>query len=263
MGEENVMRREGRDAAAVAPAAAANEGTWYPDWEDRPLVSVVMPTLSEAENLPHIIPRLPDWIHELVVVDGYSTDDTVDVARRLYPELRIVYQTAPGKGNALLCGIAACTGDIAVLLDSDGSTNPEEIPRFVEAIEAGADLAKGSRFLHGAASDDITWLRRAGNWTLTRLVNLLFATRYTDLCYGFNAVRVDCVDELSLDADGFEIETLLGIRAAKAGLTVVEVPSWERRRIHGTSNLNTFRDGWRVLKTIVREWRSPRLRTDL
>jgi glycosyltransferase involved in cell wall biosynthesis len=216
-------------------------------------VSVVVPTLREAENLPHIIPRLPSDIYELIVVDGHSTDDTVAVARSLYPGLRVVYQTRRGKGNALACGIAAARGDIVVTLDADGSNDPEEIPRFVQALEDGADVAKGSRFLESAGSDDITLLRRLGNWVLTRIVNVLFGTRYTDLCYGFNAFRVDLAESLNLDCDGFEVETLFGIRAAKAGLNVVEVPSWERRRIHGTSNLRTFRDGWRVLKTILRE----------
>jgi glycosyltransferase involved in cell wall biosynthesis len=219
-----------------------------------PRVSVIVPTIGEAENLPHVLPRLPDWIHELLIVDGHSTDDTVDVARRLWPGVRIVYQTSRGKGNALSCGVAACTGDIAVFLDGDGSTDPAEVPRFVQAIVAGADLAKGSRFLDGGGSDDISLLRRAGNTALTWLVNLLFGTRYTDLCYGFNAVRVEHVDRLALDVQGFEIETLIGIRAATQGLKVVEVPSWEHRRIHGKSNLRTFRDGSRVLNTIVREW---------
>jgi glycosyltransferase involved in cell wall biosynthesis len=223
-----------------------------------PLVSVVMPTLTEAPNLPYIIPKLPDSIHELVVVDGYSTDDTVEVAKRLRPDVRIVHQTARGKGNALLCGIEASSGDIVVLLDSDGSTDPTEIPRFVEAITAGADVAKGSRFMAGAASDDITRLRRAGNWTLTRLVNGLFGTRYTDLCYGFNAFRIQHARQLAADVNGFEIETAMAVRAAKARLKVVEVASHERNRIHGTTNLRTFRDGWRVLRTIVKEWSTSR-----
>jgi glycosyltransferase involved in cell wall biosynthesis len=224
----------------------------------RLLVSVVMPTLSEADNLPHVIPKLPDWIHELIVVDGYSDDDTVEVARSLWPEVRVVYQTAPGKGNALASGLAACRGDVAVLLDSDGSTDPTEIPRFLDAIYAGADFVKGSRFLPDGSSDDITWLRQAGNLALTSLVNLFFGTRYTDLCYGYNAFRLECLDRLSLDVDGFEVETLMNIRAARAGLKVVEVPSTEGRRLHGTSKLRTFPDGWRVLKTIFREWRLHR-----
>jgi glycosyltransferase involved in cell wall biosynthesis len=229
---------------------------WDPDCaEVSARVSVVIPTLTEALNLPFVLPGVPEWIDELIIVDGGSTDDTVEVARQLWPGVRIVYQDGRGKGNALSCGLAACTGDIAVLLDADGSTDPGEIPAFVDAILNGAELAKGSRFLDGAGSDDLTPLRRAGNCVLTWLVNRLFGTRYTDLCYGFNAVRLDVVDVLALDVEGFEIETLIGIRAAKAGLVVAEVPSWEHCRIHGRTNLRTFRDGQRVLATIVRESR--------
>ena len=216
-------------------------------------VSVVIPTLNEAENLPHILPRLPRDIHELVVVDGGSSDSTVEVARALYPRTKIVHQDRAGKGNALTCGFAASSGDIIVTLDGDGSTDPAEIPRFVEALKSGAHYAKGSRFFGEGGSDDITRLRSLGNWCLTRLVNGLFRTRYTDLCYGYNAFWSGVENFIGRDADGFEIETAMNIRVAKAGLNVVEVPSWEGLRLNGSSNLHTLRDGWRVLGRIARE----------
>ena len=229
----------------------------------RPSVSVVMPTLCEASNLPHVIPRLPAWIDELIVVDGNSTDDTVAVAQALRPDVRVVYQNGRGKGDALKCGIEAARADVVVTLDADGSTAPEELPRFVEALAEGADLVKGSRFLRGGGSDDLTLLRRTGNKALTRLVNLLFGTRYSDLCYGYNALWTHRAQDIDIDVDGFEIETLLALRAARAGLKVVEVPSWEARRIHGGSNLNPSRDGWRILKLIVRERRLRRRASSL
>jgi len=105
---------------------------------------------------------------------------------------------------------------------------------------------------------DITGLRHLGNWGLTCLVNLLFGTRYTDLCYGYNAFWRHCLAHIRLDCDGFEVETLINIRVAQAGLRIREVPSMEGRRIHGVSNLNAWRDGRRILKTIVTErftWR--------
>lgn len=219
----------------------------------KPRVSVVIPALNEAKNLPHVFSTLPDDIHEIVLVDGRSTDNTVEVARELYPTVRIVGQTGRGKGNALQSGFAACTGDIIVMLDADGSANGNEIPRFVEALVNGVDFAKGSRFADGGGSSDITLLRRAGNWFLSTLVNDLYGTRYTDLCYGYNAFWSHCLPHLDVDCDGFEVETLINIRVAKAGLRVTEVGSFEERRIHGASNLRAFRDGFRVLRTIFRE----------
>lgn len=228
-----------------------------PDMAISPRVSVVVPALNEAENLPHVFATLPRWIHEVVLVDGNSTDDTVAVARRLRPGLRVVRQTGKGKGDALAAGFAACSGEIIVMIDADGSTDGREIIRFVAALVSGADYAKGSRFATGGGSDDITLSRRIGNFVLSGMVNRLYGTRYTDLCYGYNAFWASHLDVLTPDCPGFEVETLMNIRAAKAGLRIHEVPSHERNRIFGASNLRTVRDGWRVLRTILREqWRA-------
>jgi glycosyltransferase involved in cell wall biosynthesis len=226
-------------------------------------VSVVIPTLNEALNLEHVFAALPADLHEVIVVDGHSTDGTPEIARQLLPTVRVITQTRQGKGNALACGFTAATGDIIVMIDADGSTDPAEIPRFVAALTAGADFAKGSRFVSGAGSSDITPLRRLGNRVLGMAVNAMFGTRYSDLCYGYNAFWARHVPVFGLApgspgqapvwGDGFEIETLLNLRAAAAGLVIAEVPSFEHARIHGTSNLNTFRDGQRVLRTIVTE----------
>jgi len=232
-----------------------------------PLVSVIIPAINEARNLPHVMAALPE-VDEVILVDGGSTDDTVDVARRLMPGIRIVQQNRRGKGNALACGFAAATGDILVMIDADGSTDPREIPSFIAALRSGADFAKGSRFQKTGGSADITRLRRAGNRCLSLMVNVLFGTGYSDLCYGYNAFWARHLDVFDLDStteadgrlwgDGFEIETLLNLRASRARLRIVEVPSFEQRRIHGESNLNAFTDGLRVLRTIAREW--PRRR---
>lgn len=217
-------------------------------------ITVVIPTLNEAKNLPFVFEHLNQYdIAEVILVDGYSTDDTVAVARSLRPDIRVVNQTRRGKGNALKHGFEAATGDIIVMLDADGSADPHEIPAFVDALVSGADFAKGSRFSHGGGSSDITALRRAGNWGLNTLTNMLYGTRYSDLCYGYNAFWSHCLPHMSVDCDGFEVETLINVRVAKAGLEISEVGSYEADRIHGDSNLNTFRDGWRVLKTIVKE----------
>ncbi|MBA2891489.1 glycosyltransferase family 2 protein [Nonomuraea soli] len=216
-------------------------------------VSVVVPAMNEAANLPHVFATLPSWVDEVILVDGNSVDDTVAVARRLRPDLRVVTQTRRGKGNALIEGFAAAQGDIIVMIDADGSTDGREIAAFVAALEAGADFAKGSRYITGGGSDDISPIRSLGNRVLTGLTNLLYGTHYTDLCYGYNAFWARHLAVMELDCDGFEIETLMNVRAAQAGLLIDEVPSHERLRLHGESNLHAVRDGWRVLKTIFRE----------
>ena len=232
-----------------------------------PKITVVIPTLNEARNLPYVFSRLPTGIHEVIVVDGHSVDGTLAAARRLRHDVRIVMQNRYGKGNALACGFAAATGDIIAMIDADGSADPSEIPQFVNALLDGADFAKGTRFTEGGGSSDITRLRRIGNRMLSALVNMLCHTHYSDLCYGFNAFWRCHVPALGLNAesnakvdgnarlwgDGFEVETLINVRAAHAGLIVKEVASYEYSRIHGVSNLNALRDGLRVLFTILSE----------
>ena len=235
----------------------------------RPTVSVVVPAMNEAANLPHVFEAIPEDVLEVILVDGRSVDETVAVARGLRPSVRVVHQNRRGKGNALACGFAVARGDIIVMIDADGSTNPAEIPAFVDALLRGADFAKGTRFVAGGGSSDITRLRALGNRALNGIVNVMYRTTYTDLCYGYNAFWRRCLPILSLDAaprqredpsmrlwgDGFEIETVINLRVARAGLKVVEVPSFERPRLHGASNLNAFSDGLRVLRTILVERR--------
>jgi Glycosyl transferase family 2 len=218
-----------------------------------PTVSVVIPAKNEARNLEHVFATIPEWVHEIVLVDGHSVDDTVAVARRLYPAVNIVHQEGRGKGNALQAGFAAAKGEIVVMMDADGSTDGREIPRFVAALTTGADFAKGSRFASGGGSDDITFSRRFGNQILSGLVNNLFGTRYTDLCYGYNAFWAKHLTKLDLDCDGFEVETVMNVRAAKVGLSIQEIPSHEHSRLHGESNLKVIRDGIRIAKFIFRE----------
>lgn len=246
-------------------------GIWdgVPHDGNRPRVSVVIPALNEAKNLPHVAARMPSDINEIVFVDGNSVDDTASVARRLWPNAKHLVQTRRGKGNALACGFAAATGDIIVMIDADGSTDPLEIPRYVAALVSGADYAKGSRFIQGGGSADITKFRRLGNWGLNTLVNVFFRTKYTDLCYGYNAFWRHCLDEMLLPpvdldepqwGDGFEIETMINVRVAASSLTIAEVCSYEENRLHGVSNLNAVSDGFRVLRTIRQEYFALRAR---
>jgi glycosyltransferase involved in cell wall biosynthesis len=240
----------------------------YPFTDVTPRVSIVIPARNEARNLEVILEKLPP-VHEVILVDGHSVDGTVETARRLMPDIVVVHQTRTGKGNALACGFAAVTGDIVVMYDADGSADPAEIPAFVDALLAGADVAKGSRFMTGGGSEDITVIRRIGNFGLSLFTNILLGTRYTDLCYGYNAFWTKVVTDLDLPettlprrtdgkmlwGDGFEIETIINCRIAAAELAITEVPSVEKLRIHGVSNLNAVTDGLRVLKTILDERR--------
>ncbi|WP_181780516.1 glycosyltransferase family 2 protein [Pseudonocardia pini] len=252
-----------RQTTIRAAAAATRQRT------RTPRVSVVLPTLNEAKNLEWVLTRMPADLHEVVLVDGRSTDDTVAEAKRLRPDVRVVLQSAKGKGAAMALGFANVTGDIAVVIDADGSMDPAEIPGMVGALLSGADVVKGSRAAAGGGSLDLTALRRAGNWGLTFLANRIYHQHWRELCYGYAAFWTDVLPLLGIQeivetaeqthemvyGHGFEIEAILFCRAARANLRVAEVFSFEHERRNGESNLATWSDGWRVLTAVRKERR--------
>ncbi|AGB25969.1 glycosyl transferase [Mycobacterium sp. JS623] len=217
-----------------------------------PTVSLIIPVRNEARNIGFVLEQIPDEVNEIILVDGNSTDATLITARSYRPDVRVVAEVGVGKGSALRTGFWAATGDIIVMMDADGSMAPQEIRHFLHFLRNGYDFVKGSRFIVGGGSLDITPFRRLGNRFLLGVFNALYGTTLTDLCYGFCAFHRRYLDHLALSASGFEIEAEMTVRAMQAGLRIAEVPSLEMPRRAGKSNLHAIRDGMRVLKTVVR-----------
>lgn len=213
-------------------------------------ISVVIPTLNEEANLPHVLGDLPSYVSEIIVVDGHSKDRTVEIARERGS--KVLYDDR-GKGSALRKGLSEASGDIIIMMDADCSHTANEIELLVAGINAGYDVCMGSRFIQGGGSEDITLLRKLGNKFFVSLVNMLWGMRYSDLCYGYRSFRKDAIDKLNLKSNGFGIETEISIKAAKKRLRVLEVPSFEKKRKHGEGKLRTFNDGWEILRRIIGE----------
>lgn len=217
-------------------------------------VSIVIPTLNEVENIKHVFPNIPQYIDEILVIDGDSVDGTRDEILKYRKDAIIIIDKSRGKGTALRKGFEMATGDLIIMMDADGSHDPREIPILINPVLNGYDVAKASRLLPGGGSDDFTLFRKIGNKIFVTMVNFMYGSNYTDLCYGYRAFKKDAIEKLVCKSEGFEIETEQSIKIMKARLKVVEVPSFEAARKYGNSRLNAIRDGFRILKVILTEY---------
>jgi glycosyltransferase involved in cell wall biosynthesis len=260
------MANQTVEVQAVDPAPVVGSSRRTPAASSTPIltvrstpiltVSLIIPVKNEARNIAWVLEQIADDVSEVVLVDGNSTDATLITARSCRPDIKVVPQEGLGKGSALRTGFLAATGDIIVTMDADGSMAPQEIRHYLHFLTNGYDFVKGSRFVGGGGSLDITWFRRLGNRFLLAVFNTLYGGDLTDLCYGFCAFHRRYLDHLALKATGFEIEAEMTVRAMQAGLRIAEVPSLELPRRTGRSNLRSIRDGIRVLRTVVRYHRS-------
>lgn len=247
------MDRGGSGSPGGPEHAGGENARWNVKASGRPTVAVLICTLNEAENLRYVLPEIPDWVDEILVVDGHSTDDTPQVVAAVCPRARLVVQPGRGKGDALHHGILEATADIVVTLDADGQTDPKEMSNFVEAILGGYDFAKGTRFRR-PFSRSRPLHRILGNWLITLTFDVLFLKPFTDLCSGYNAFRREAIASVAMHShDGLADEPLLNVRAVKAGLRIVEVPHRDLPRILGQSKAPTWRQGHVAIKTIVLE----------
>ncbi len=217
-------------------------------------ISIIVPTLNEAQNIMHVFPKIPQFVDEIIVIDGNSSDGTIEKIRKSKPDAKVIIEEPKGKGKALKTGFDNATGDIVVMLDADGSHDPSEMKNFIDPLLDGYDVTIGSRMLPEGGSADLTPFRRFGNTIFVSLVNKLYGSSYTDLCYGYRAFKKKALKELNCRTEGFDIETEQSIRIQKAGLKVKEIPSYEAARLNGESNLNSFKDGMKILKIIIKEY---------
>ena len=219
-------------------------------------VSLIIPTKNETKAIGRVLKEVPKHIiNEIIVIDGYSRDDTAKEAKA---QLRagkdkFILQKKPGFGAALLEAFKIAKGDIVVIMNADGSHNPTDIPSLLEKIKEGYTYVMASRYLKGARSDDDTIVRFIGNRVLTWLTNLIHNTKVTDSLYFFTAITSNKLKKLHLTSPGFELCIEILIRAHKAGLKFAEVPVVERASLSKTK-VNAFSVGWKILMKILQKY---------
>ena len=217
-----------------------------------PAVSVIICALNEEQNLQHIIPKIPEWVDEILLVDGHSTDNTVTVAKQLGPRIRVLVQPGKGKGDAIKYGTLEATGEIIVTIDADGQTNPEDIHRFITPLLNGYDLSKGTRLAKGRPKN-MPRYRWFGNKLLATTINILYGTRYTDICSGYNAYWKNAFQRLKLINNGFEMEQEMMVMAKKVGLKVIEVEHHDAGRLACNSKVSGVKQGFIDLWIVIKE----------
>jgi len=218
---------------------------------DKHKITGLICAYNEANNLPFVLNRIPDWVDEVLLIDGHSTDETVQIAKNIRPDIMIVQQPKTGKDDALKYGMGLVTGDIIVMLDADGATDPTEMDKFIKPLFEGYDFVKGSRFLN-TRPQKLPWYRHFGNWVLVTETNLLFRTKFTDVCSGYNAFWNTAWKEIDFP-DDFGYEPLIILRAKRAGLRIIEVSHHDNGRISGKSKLPNWGQGWGAFKAIWKE----------
>jgi glycosyltransferase involved in cell wall biosynthesis len=219
--------------------------------KQKPSVTVLVCTFNEENNLPYVLPLIPKWVDEVLLIDGHSTDNTISVARKLIPDIRIQVQPNKGKDDALQYGVSLATGEIVITLDADGNSDPKDIPSFIEPLSNGYDFVKGSRFLKTKPLHMSSY-RRFGNWVLCMEVNLLYGAKFTDVCSGSNSFWKKAWEKIKFPEE-FGYEPLIIIRAKKAGLKITEIPNLDKGRISGKSKLPSWPQGYQTFMAILKE----------
>lgn len=220
---------------------------------ERLKTTLVLPTLNEIEAVRIIVPQIQrEWVDEIIVIDGGSTDGTVEFMRA--NGLAVHSQPRRGFGHGMRHAMQIASGDVVVEFMADGNSIPADIPRIIAKVREGYDLVVGSRYLQEARSDDDDWLTAKGNWMFTTIVNILFCSRYTDVLTGFRAYRRHAALTLGLDAPGLSWPCQSSIRFARAGLRVTEIPASEPPRIGGERKMRPFRTGAEIVKLILRDF---------
>jgi glycosyltransferase involved in cell wall biosynthesis len=218
-----------------------------------PQVTVIICTKNEAENLPHVLPKIPEWVQEILLVDGNSNDNTVTVAKEVQPKIKVLEQSGKGKGDAIKLGVKQASSDIIVTLDADGQTDPSEIMKFISPLLTGYDIAKGTRLAHGRPLR-MPQYRWFGNKILAITSNILYGTKFTDICSGYNGFKKSSFMRLKLVNDGFAMEQEMMVKAKKAGLKIIEIEHHDAGRLNNSSKVSGIKQGFIDLWVIIKSY---------
>lgn len=219
--------------------------------------TLFIPVLNEIEGMRMILPRIrKEWVDEILVVDGNSTDGSFEFAEKL--GFKTLRQKSKGLAGAYSEGLEAARGDIIIPFSPDGNSVPERIPDLLRKMREGYDMVIVSRYCDGAKSEDDTVATHFGNWLFTKMINLFFGARYTDTLVMFRAWKKEIYKNLERPPTIGGLEPHLAIECVKKKLKVAEIPGDEPRRIYGKRKTNPFPAAWAILILILQEFLTKR-----
>ena len=216
-------------------------------------ISMVIPTINEIDGMKIIMPQIKkEWVDEILIIDGGSTDGTVEEAKK--QGYSVIHQKSKGLGDAYKLGIEAAKSDYILFFSPDGNHIPQDIPRMIEKINQGYDLVQINRFGKTSNSEDPGPITGFGNRIFTFLVNVFFGGRLGDTLDGFKIIKKEVLLDLKIDAKGENFEQHICIRALKAGNSICEIEGDEPKRIGGERKMTPFATGIELSKQIIQEF---------
>ena len=216
-------------------------------------VSLIIFSWNEIDGMRVIMPQIKkEWYDELIIVDGGSTDGTIEYAQE--HGYNIFVQKDKGAGAAFLESIEKVTGDIVIIFSPDGNSVPETIPELVEKMKEGYDMVIASRYYKGAKSEDDDAVTAFGNWMFTSLINLLFGSKITDSLVMYRAFKRELVKELGINTKTVSWGSQFLIRAIKKKKKIGEIAADEPARIGGIRKMQPLKNGTIELARIIKEF---------
>ena len=220
--------------------------------------TLFVPTINEIIGMREIMPKINrDWVDEILVVDGNSTDGTFEYAQKM--GYQVIQQKRKSLTGAYLDAVEAAAGDVLIAFSPDGNSVPEVIPQLVSKMKEGYDMVIASRYLPGAKSEDDDPITAFGNWMFTKMINVAFGAHYTDALIMYRAFKKELVALCSFDLSTLMggIEPQMSILCAKRKMKVTEIPGDEPKRIGGIRKMNPLRNGIGISMLIVKERLMP------